>query len=71
MPSAAPTDSRFSRIALIGITIERNVTSSSRNAIRKTNPSTYQMCEAIRSLKSSEPAVKPVTPTTLGARRRT
>ena len=35
-PYAAPTDSRFNRIALIGITIERNVTSNSRNARPKT-----------------------------------
>ena len=40
MPIAAATDSTFSTIALIGITIERNVTSSSRNAIEKTNPNT-------------------------------
>ena len=32
-PKAAATDSRLSTIALIGITIDRNVTSSSRNAI--------------------------------------
>src|SRR5215207_3124313 len=65
MPSAAATDSTFRRIALIGITIERNVISSSRNAIAKTNANTYQMRDDISSLKSTEPAVKPATPTTL------
>src|SRR5215211_2784029 len=64
MPSAAATDSMFSAIALIGITIERNVTSSSMNATAKTNANTYQMRVDIRSLKSTEPAVKPDTPTT-------
>ena len=48
MPIAAATDRMFSTIALIGMTIERNVTSSSRNAIRKTNPNTYQIRSAIR-----------------------
>src|SRR5919112_2567686 len=65
IPSAAATDSTFSRIALTGITIDRNVTRSSRNATEKTNANTSQIREAIRSLKSTEPAVKPVTPTTL------
>ena len=63
MPIAAATDRMFSRIALIGITIERNVTSSRRNAIAKTNANTYQMRSPISSLKSTEPAVKPLTPT--------
>ena len=79
IPSAAATDRTFSTIALIGMTIERNVTSSSMNAIAKTNANTYQMRDAISSLKSIDPAVKPVTPTSsppltlgehLAARRR-
>ena len=64
MPSAAATDRTFRRIALIGITIDRNVTSSSRNATENTNPNTSQMREDISSLKSTDPAVKPATPTT-------
>ena len=36
-PNAAPVESRFSRIALIGMTIERNATSSSRNDSARTN----------------------------------
>ena len=43
----------FSAIALIGMTIERNVTSSSTNATAKTNANTYQMRVDIRSLKST------------------
>ena len=39
-PKAEPVDSRFSRIALIGITIERNVTSIRMNASPKTNAKT-------------------------------
>ena len=64
IPIAAATDSTFSRIALIGITIERNVTRSSTNAIAKTNANTSQMRDDISSLKSTDPAVKPATPTT-------
>ena len=64
IPIAAATETMFSRIALIGITIERNVNSSSRNAIPKTKANTYQMRDAIRSLKSTDPAVNPLTPAT-------
>jgi hypothetical protein len=64
IPMAAATERMFSRIALIGITIERKVTRSSANATAKTKANTYQMREAIRSLKSTDPAVKPATPTT-------
>ena len=59
-PYAAPMDSRFSRIALIGTTIERNVNSSSRNAARITKPNTSGRCEIIESLKSRSAAVSPV-----------
>ena len=54
-PYAAPTDSRFSTIALSGITIERNVTSSSRNARPSTNANTIGRCDFMRSLKSLGP----------------
>ena len=47
-------------IALIGTTIERNVTSSSRNAARITNPNTTGRWETIESLKSRSTAVPPV-----------
>ena len=49
-------------IALIGITIDRNVISRSRNAKMITKPKTYGILEPIWSLKSFEPAVSPVTP---------
>ena len=39
-PKLAATESRFRMIALIGTTIDRNVTSSSRNAAESTNAST-------------------------------
>ena len=42
-PYAAPVESRFSRIALIGITIERNATSSRRNDRARTNAMTCGM----------------------------
>ncbi len=45
------------------MTIERKVTSSSRNATANTKPNTYQMRDPMRALKSSEPAVNPETPT--------
>ena len=47
---------------MIGITIERNVTSSRRNAIARTNANTYQR-SPMSSLKSTDSAVKPPTPT--------
>ena len=57
----APTDSRLSTIALIGTTIDRNVTSSSTNASPSTNANTIGRRDLIVSLKSFEPAVMPVT----------
>ena len=42
-PNAAAVESRFSRIALIGMTIERNATSSSRNDRPSTNAMTSGM----------------------------
>ena len=42
-PYAAPVDSRFSRIALIGMTTERNATSSSTNDSPSTNGKTAGM----------------------------
>src|SRR5918994_2001623 len=60
-PYAAPTDSRLSRIALIGITIDRNVTSRRANAIANTNANTTGTRSCISWLKSSDPAVNPVT----------
>ncbi len=48
-------------MALIGITIERNVISSSRNARLSTKPNTIGQRDFMRSLKSLEPAVMPVT----------
>jgi hypothetical protein len=60
-PYAAPTESRLSTIALIGMTIERKV----RSSRRKASPSTYAKTIGARafivSLKSLEPAVHPVT----------
>ena len=40
MPKAAAVESRLSRIALIGMTRERNATSSSRNERNSTKPIT-------------------------------
>ena len=48
-------------IALSGITIERNVTSSSRNARPSTNTKTSGAWAFIESLKSMDCAVQPVT----------
>ena len=48
-------------IALIGMTSERNVTSSSRKAAESTNAKTSGACDFIVSLKSFELAVSPVT----------
>ena len=50
-------------IALIGTTIERNVTSSRMNASVSTNANTIGRFDFITSLKSFDPAVKPVTAT--------
>jgi hypothetical protein len=43
------------------MTTERNVTSRSRNASDRTKPNTYGAVRAIRALKSSDSAVRPVT----------
>ena len=48
-------------IALMGMTIERNVKSSSRNAAISTKPKTSGRCDFVTSLKSLDEAVKPVT----------
>ena len=48
---------------MIGTTIERNVTSSRMNASVSTNANTSGRCDFITSLKSFDPAVKPVTAT--------
>jgi hypothetical protein len=40
-PKAAPVESRFSRIALIGMTIERKATSSNANDKPRTNAMTW------------------------------
>lgn len=61
-PYAAPTDSRLKTIACSGITTERTVSSSSRNAMPSTNANTNGRCEFIAELKSAVPAVSPVTP---------
>src|SRR6266536_432536 len=47
MPYAAPTDSRLRTTALSGITMERKVTSSSRNASAITNPKTTALPEGV------------------------
>ena len=60
-PYEAPTDSRLSRIALIGITIERNVASRSRNASPRTNANTSGVLVFITWLKSAVAAAWPVT----------
>ena len=46
---------------MIGITIDRNVTSRRMNARPRTNANTIGRCDLIVSLKSFEPAVMPVT----------
>src|SRR5207247_3725096 len=57
----AATESRFNRIALIGTTIERNVSSNSRKASPSTNANTIgKRCFTV-VLKSREPAVSPDT----------
>ena len=50
-------------IALIGITIERNVTSSRMNARLSTNRNTIGRCDFIVSRKSFDEAVMPLTAT--------
>ena len=60
-PYAAPTESRLSTIALMGMTIERKVSSSSTNASPSTKAKTIGARAFIVSLKSLEPAVQPVT----------
>src|SRR5829696_3736625 len=50
-------------IALIGITIERNVTSSRMKASESTNRNTIGRCDFIVSRKSFEEAVMPLTAT--------
>ena len=49
-------------IALIGITIDRKVSSRSRNANRRTKPKTSGAFVCIKCLKSWDCAVKPLTP---------
>ena len=48
-------------IALIGMTIERKVKSSRRNAAVRTKAKTIGACDLLVSLKSFDSAVKPVT----------
>ena len=62
-PNVALTDSVFMMIALIGTTIERNVTSSRMNASASTKPNTIGRCAFMASLKSLLPAVMPVMST--------
>ena len=47
-------------MAVIGTTIERNVTSMSRNASPSTQANTSGACDFIESLKSRDWAVHPV-----------
>ena len=51
----------FRTIAVSGITIERNVISSSRNVTVSTNANTAGRWDFIESLKSLAPAVAPET----------
>src|SRR6476661_819424 len=60
-PYAAPTESRFIRIALTGITSEWNETSRSRNAKLRTKTKTYGAADFILSFQSFDAAVSPVT----------
>ena len=62
-PYAAPTDSRFIRIALIGTTIERNTTIRSRNDRPSTNANTIHWYESVTSRKSRKIAEFPPTNT--------
>ena len=59
MPYAAATESRLRTIALSAITIERNATSRSRNANRRTKPKTSGADDFIIALKSKDAAVEP------------
>jgi hypothetical protein len=43
------------------MTIDRNVKSSSRNAVPRTNPKTSGRCDLVTSVQSFDHAVKPVT----------
>ena len=61
MPYAAPTESRLSRIALIGITIERNVNNKSRNASENTNPKISGRRSLTSARKSFDWAALPLT----------
>ena len=56
-------------IAVIGITSERKLKRSSRNAAPSTNAKTNGTRSASRSLKSSEPAVSPPTAASTPGRR--
>src|SRR5262249_11549542 len=61
IPYAAPTDSRFSAIAVTGITTERNVARSSTNARPRTNASTQAILAFIGWVQACGPAGSPVT----------
>ena len=60
-PYAAPTDSRFNTMVTSGITTERNASSSSKKARPKTKTNTSGRCCLMVWLKSTDPAVVPVT----------
>ena len=60
-PYAAPTESRLRMIALIGITIERKVTSINRKVSPKTNAKISGSLLLSWFLSSTESAASPVT----------
>src|SRR5690606_23300518 len=60
-PYAAPTESRFIRIALIGTTIERKTTSRSRKLRLSTNANTIGVQRSTSEKKSALKAVSPET----------
>jgi hypothetical protein len=66
-PIVAPAPSRFSAIALSGITIDRNIASSSKKLVPSRKATTIQARDSSRSMPSIETAWSPVTYAVAGA----
>ena len=60
-PAVLKDQHEYATIALIGMTIERNVKSSRTNPSPSSKANTIGACDFIESLKSRDPAVGPVT----------
>ena len=60
-PYAAPMDSRLSMAAFVAITTDRKAMISRTNAIATTTRISHSIRELIRLVKSTAPAVAPVT----------